>query len=204
MKIICIGRNYVAHIEELHHKQDAIPLFFFKPDTSLTQNNEPFYLPDFAEKFDYECELVVKINRVGKCIGKQFAKNYYNEVALGLDFTARDIQMQEIASGLPWTLSKTFDYSAPVSKFFSLKELQKEIQNLNFSLIKNGHTVQSTNTTEMIFSVDELISYISQFITLKTGDLIFTGTPSGVGKITKGDILEGYLEGKKLLDIKIK
>jgi len=204
MKIICISRNYILHAQELNHRTTDEPVFFFKPDTALTDGNEPFFMPDFAERFDYECELVVKINRVGKSIETDFAHRYYSEVALGIDFTARSLQQKEISQGQPWTLSKCFDCSAAVSKFISLAELQKDIANLNFSLLKNGKIVQQANTCQMLFPVDFLISYISKFITLKHGDLIFTGTPSGIGQINIGDHLTGYLEDKKFIDIAIK
>ncbi|MDR1006324.1 MAG: fumarylacetoacetate hydrolase family protein [Bacteroidales bacterium] len=203
MKIICVGRNYIEHAEELHHAVPAKPLFFFKPDTALT-SGEDFYLPSFAERFEYECELVVKICKVGKCIDRAFAKNYYNEVAIGLDITARDIQQKEISQGLPWTLSKAFDYSAPVSEFIPLSSLGKEITNLDFALTKNGIRVQEANTGSMIFSVDEIIAYVSQFVTLKVGDLIFTGTPQGVGSININDHFAGYLEARPLLNLTIK
>ncbi|MDR0790111.1 MAG: fumarylacetoacetate hydrolase family protein [Bacteroidales bacterium] len=204
MKIICIGRNYSAHALELKHSIPSEPIFFLKPDTALAQSDEPFYLPDFSQQIEYECELVVKINKVGKSIEKNFAHNYYNEVALGLDITARDIQQNEISNGLPWSLSKTFDYSAPLSAFVSLSELGKDVQNIDFNLLKNGVIVQQANTGNMLFGVDELIAYLSRFITLKVGDLIFTGTPSGVGKMEAGDYLECYLEGRKMLNIAVK
>jgi 2-keto-4-pentenoate hydratase/2-oxohepta-3-ene-1,7-dioic acid hydratase in catechol pathway len=204
MKIICIARNYLTHIQELHHNIDEQPIFFFKPDTALAKGNEPFYLPDFAQCFDYECEVVIRINRVGKCIEKRFAKNYYDSVALGIDFTARDFQQKEIAKGLPWTLSKTFDYSAAVSDFIPLSELGSDVQNLNFNMSLNGNIVQQANTSSMIYPIDGLISYISRFITLKIGDFIFSGTPSGIGTLSVGNILEGSLNNHKLLHIEIK
>ncbi|MDO5759701.1 MAG: fumarylacetoacetate hydrolase family protein [Bacteroidota bacterium] len=204
MKIICVGRNYIEHIKELGNEKPESIVFFLKPDTALVKDNEDFYLPDFSHNVSFECELVVKINKVGKCIPKNYAKNYYDQVALGLDITLRDIQQKAKEKGLPWTLAKGFDYSAPISDFFSLKELNKDIQNINFSLSKNGETVQETNTSLMINSVDEIISYISKFMTLKTGDYIFTGTPKGVGQMQEGDVFTAYLEGKQVLKTCVK
>lgn len=204
MKIICVGRNYSEHIEELNNSKPQQPVLFLKPDTSIIKNNEPFYYPDFSEQIDYECELVVKISKIGKSIPVSCAKNYYNEVGIGLDLTCRDLQTQEKAQSLPWTLSKAFDYSAPISEFFPLSQLGKDIQNLNFSLSKNQETVQQANTSQMIFTVDEIISYISRYISLKVGDLIFTGTPAGVGSVKIGDKLVAYLEGKEVLKCEIK
>ena len=204
MKIICVGRNYTEHIEELNNSKPESPILFLKPDTALVKGGEAFYYPDFSNQIDYECELVIKISKIGKSIPVSCAKNYYEEVALGLDLTCRDLQTEEKNKSLPWTLSKAFDYSAPISEFFSLKELGKDVQNLDFSLLKNGTIVQKTNTSQMIFSVDEIISYISRFISLKVGDLIFTGTPAGVGSVKIGDKLVGVLEGKEILKCEIK
>lgn len=204
MKIICVGRNYVEHIKELGNETPDSIVFFFKPDTSITKDNEDFYLPDFSDNVAYECELVVKISKVGKCIPESFAKNYYEQVALGLDITLRDIQQKAKEKGLPWSLAKGFDYSAPISDFFYLKDLGKDIQDINFSLEKNGEIVQQTNTSLMINSVDKIISYISKFITLKTGDYIFTGTPKGVGQMREGDVFKAYLEGKEILKVCVK
>ncbi|MCK9163955.1 MAG: fumarylacetoacetate hydrolase family protein [Bacteroidales bacterium] len=204
MKIICIGRNYLAHIKELKHPIPEEPLFFLKPDSSLLQKNSPFYYPDFSNNVHYECELVVKINRLGKSIPERYAKNYYSEVALGLDMTCRDIQEKEIANSSPWSISKVFDYSAPMSKFIELETIGKVIQDLNFKLQKNGETVQETNTSDMIFTVDKIIAYLSQYMTLKIGDMIFTGTPCGVGEVNIGDSLEGFLEGNSVLKCDIK
>lgn len=204
MKIICVGRNYEQHIKELSNSRPTAPVLFLKPDTALVKGGEAFYYPDFSQHIDYECEIVVKISKIGKSIPVSCAKNHYEEVALGLDLTCRDLQEKEKANALPWTLSKAFDYSAPISDFFHLKELGKDIQNLDFSLSKNGTIVQTANTSQMIFSVDEIISYISQFISLKVGDLIFTGTPAGVGPIKIGDKLVGVLEGKEILKCEIK
>ncbi|MEE0888912.1 MAG: fumarylacetoacetate hydrolase family protein [Bacteroidales bacterium] len=204
MKIICVGRNYTEHIEELNNSKPESPVLFLKPDTALVKGGEAFYYPDFSNQIDYECELVIKISKIGKSIPISCAKNYYEEVALGLDLTCRDLQAEEKSKSLPWTLSKAFDYSAPISEFFSLKELGKDVQNLDFSLLKNGNIVQNANTLQMIFSVDEIISYISRFISLKVGDLIFTGTPAGVGSVKIGDKLVGVLEGKEILKCEIK
>lgn len=204
MKIICIGRNYMDHIKELNHDIPKNPLFFFKPDTSLLKNNSPFYYPDFSSSIDYELELVVRIDKVGKGIREDFAKNYYSEIALGLDMTARDLQRYEIENSLPWTISKAFDNSSPISSFYLLKDIGKDIQNINIKLYKNGEIVQNANTRDMIFTVDYLISYISKYISLKVGDLIFTGTPLGVGPVKIGDKLEGFIENTHALECEIK
>lgn len=204
MKIICVGRNYVEHIKELGNKIPDSIVFFFKPDTAITKGDEDFYLPDFSDNVSYECELVVKISKVGKCIPESYAKNYYEQIALGLDITLRDIQQKAKESGLPWSLAKGFDYSAPISEFFSLKELKKDVQDINFFLEKNGEIVQQTNTSLMINSVDKIISYVSRFVTLKTGDYIFTGTPKGVGQMKQGDIFKAYLEEKEVLKLRVK
>ncbi|MFI3328126.1 MAG: fumarylacetoacetate hydrolase family protein [Rikenellaceae bacterium] len=213
MKIVCIGCNYAQHVPEL--KADASgkamferpekPMFFVKPDTALLRNNDPFFIPSFSEQIDYECELVVKITRVTKCIDKKFARRCYDEVGLGIDFTARDIQREAVAKGLPWELCKGFDHSAAISPtFISLDELGGDAQNLNFEMMLNGVVRQSVSTSEMLFSVDEIISYVSQFMTLKIGDLIFTGTPVGVGSVAAGDNIVASLNGRKLLDFDIK
>ena len=204
MKIICVGRNYTEHIEELNNSKPESPVLFLKPDTALVKGGEAFYYPDFSNQIDYECELVIKISKIGKSIPVSCAKNYYEEVALGLDLTCRDLQTEEKSKSLPWTLSKAFDYSAPISDFFSLKDLGKDVQNLDFSLLKNGNVVQKANTSQMIFSVNEIISYVSRYISLKVGDLIFTGTPAGVGSVKIGDKLVGVLEGKEILKCEIK
>ena len=206
MKIICIGRNYADHAAELNDGAalPKEPLFFLKPDTALLRNNDPFYIPRFSERVDYECELVVKINRVGKCIDRRFAHRYYDEVGLGIDFTARDLQRKAIAEGLPWEMSKCFDHSAAISpEFVPLAEVGA-IDNLYFDLRINGEVRQSGNTAEMLFSVDEIISHISQYMTLKIGDLIYTGTPCGVGPVVAGDNLVATLEGHELLNFDIR
>ncbi len=207
MKIICIGRNYLDHIQELDGNRNAPPepVFFMKPDTALLRNNDPFYVPDFSEEVHYETELVVKINRVVKAIEEKFAHRCYSEVGLGIDFTARDIQRKCMAGGLPWEICKAFDHSAAVSpRFLPLEELGKGIQDLEFGLELNGSSVQRGNTGQMIFPVDRIISYVSRFVTLKIGDLIFTGTPVGVGPVRPGDRLRASLEGNVLLDFDIR
>src|SRR5574344_1493202 len=204
MKIICIGRNYSEHIKELNNNLPKEPVFFFNTDSSLLEKNSPFYLPDFSQDVQYECEVVVRINRLGKSIPIDYAHNYYSEITVGLDMTLRDIQRREIEKSLPWSLSKAFDYSAPLGTFVSLDSLNKPIQDIDFYLLFNGEKVQCGNTCNMIFSVDRIISYISQYITLKIGDIIFTGTPKGVGQVAIGDKLEGFLEEKKLLSCRVK
>ena len=203
MKIICTGFNYKNHTAELSHSKPTKPLFFLKPDTALLLKNRPFFLPDFSQDLQYELELVVRINKVGKCIQERFAHTYYNEAGLGIDFTARDLQWQCREKGEPWEIAKGFDNSAAVSEFVPLDTFNN-IDNLNFHLLLNGNQVQQGNTSDMIFSVDRLIAYVSQFITLKIGDLLFTGTPVGVGKVAINDRLQGFLEVKKLLDFRIK
>jgi 2-keto-4-pentenoate hydratase/2-oxohepta-3-ene-1,7-dioic acid hydratase in catechol pathway len=202
MKIIAIGRNYINHAKELNNEVPAEPVFFMKPETALLQKNQPFYYPEFSENIHYEVELVIKINRVGKHIPKEFAHRYYNEIALGIDFTARDLQKDAKEKGLPWEKAKAFDHSAPLSKFFD-KSDYKSINNINFSLTKNGETVQRGNSSDMIFPVDNLIAFVSQFVTLKIGDLIFTGTPEGVGAVQVGDKLIASLEDQEVLSVDI-
>lgn len=211
MKIICIGRNYAEHVKELHHqvadsgKMPAEPVFFLKPDTAMLRNNDPFYIPPFSEEVHYECELIVKINRVGRCIEERFAHRYYDEVGLGIDFTARDLQRRCIAQGLPWEQAKAFDYSAAISPtFLSLKELGGDVQRLNFQLEIDGEVRQRGFTGDMLFGVDRLISHVSKFITLRMGDLLYTGTPVGVGPVERGQNLKASLEGRLLLDFDIK
>lgn len=205
MKIICIGRNYLNHASELGNSIPSEPMFFLKPDSSILHKRHAFYIPDWTKVVHYEVELVVKIKKLGKAIQKKYASRYYEEVGLGIDFTARDVQSKLKAVGHPWEKSKSFDGSAVVSeKFISLESLAKNVQNLNFDLSLNGSTVQSGSTSDMIFKVDELISYLSQFMTLKTGDLIFTGTPSGVGPVKPGDKITGTLEGFQMLNVNVK
>lgn len=205
MKIICIGRNYLDHINELSSNRPVKPLFFMKPDTALLRNNEDFYIPNFSNNLHYETELVIKIDRVVKAIDKKFAPRCYTQIGIGIDFTARDIQNECIANGTPWEICKAFDKSAPVSmEFIPLTDLGGDIKNINFHMNINGERRQTGNSKDMIFDVDTIIEYLSQFVTLKIGDLIFTGTPSGVGAVKIGDHLEAYLEDRKLLDFHIR
>lgn len=203
MKIICIGRNYILHAKELNNEAPFEPIYFMKPDSALLLKNNPFYIPDFSKEIHYETEIVVRINKVGKNIQQKFAHTYYNEFALGVDFTARDIQAQLKSKGLPWEKAKGFDQSAVLSKMVDIKTF-KNIKDIDFSLDKNGRTVQKGNSGDMTFSIDYLISYISQYMTLKIGDLIYTGTPAGVGKVEIGDNLVGIMNGEKMFDFKIK
>lgn len=211
MKIICIGRNYAQHVSELHAQVGGDtqtppePIFFLKPDTALLRNNDPFYIPSFSQELHYECELVVRIERVGKCIEERFAHRYYDSVALGIDFTARDLQREAIAKGLPWERCKAFDHSAAISpEFIPLAELGGKIQDLHFALEINGQTRQTGDTSQMLFSVDRIISTLSQYMTLRIGDLIYTGTPAGVGAVHPGDTLRATLEGRELLNFQIR
>lgn len=211
MKIICIGRNYAAHIGELNGQAGggtelpSEPIWFLKPDTALLRNNDPFYIPAFSQEVHFECELVVRIDRVGKCIAERFAHRYYHEVGLGIDFTARDLQREAIARGLPWEAAKAFDHSAALSpSFLPLSELGKDIQNLQFSLRIDGETRQQGFTGEMLFPVDRLIAHVSQYMTLRMGDLLFTGTPVGVGPVRAGQHLCASLEGTELLHFTIR
>lgn len=203
MKIICIGMNYRKHALELGRPVPTEPVVFLKPDSSLLKNNKPFFLPDFSTMIQYETELVVKIGKLGKGIEPEFALRYIDEITLGIDITARDIQNRNSAAGLPWELSKGFDGSAPIGKFIPLGKIGN-INELGFRLEINEKTVQEGNTSDMIFSVSEIISYVSRFFTLKTGDLIFTGTPAGVGPLRKNDNLVAYLGDEVLLDFMIK
>ncbi len=204
MKIICIGRNYVDHAKELNNPVPENPVFFLKPDTALLRRNRPFYHPEFSDDIHYECELVVKINKLGKNVQKKFAHTYYNEIGIGIDFTARDLQSKAKAKGLPWEIAKAFDASAPLSMEFIKKDEFADLNNISFRLDKNGETVQNGNSADMLFGFDELITYLSKFLTLKTGDLIFTGTPAGVGPIQIGDKLEAYIGDRLLLKCNIK
>ncbi len=203
MKIICVGRNYAEHIEELKNERPQEPVIFTKPETALLQNNAPFYYPDFSKDIHHEVEILVKINKLGKYIDPRFASRYYDEIGLGIDFTARDLQNKAREKGLPWDLAKGFNGSAPISKF-QPKSNFKDLKNINFSLKVNGMEKQNGNTSLMLFDIDFIISYISKFIMLKKGDIIFTGTPKGVGPVKVGDILEGFIENEKLLEFEIK
>lgn len=203
MKIICIGLNYRNHAKEMGKPFPSEPVVFMKPDSSLIKNNKPFFLPDFSDMIHYEAEIVVKISKLGKSISVNYAHRYYDELTLGIDITARDIQSRNAAAGFPWELAKGFDGSAPVGKFVPVSSL-KDMKDIDFRLEINNKIVQKGNTSDMIFSVDEIISYVSRFFTLKTGDLIFTGTPSGVGALHKDDNLVAYLGEKPLLDFMIR
>ena len=204
MKILAVGMNYAAHNKELNNTfLPTEPVIFSKPESALTRDGKPFFVPDFAERFDYETEIVVRINKLGKNIAERFAHRYYDELTVGIDFTARDLQGKLRSEGLPWEICKGFDGSAAIGTFVNKTELP-EIQNLNFRLDIDGQTVQNGWTGDMIFSVDRIISYVSQFFTLKTGDLIFTGTPVGVGAVHENQLLEGFVEDRKLLELKVK
>lgn len=202
MKIICIGRNYAKHIEELANERPDNPVVFLKPDSAILPKNNPFFIPPFSDDIHYEVEVLVKINKVGKHISAKFAHKYYDEIGLGIDFTARDVQAQCKAKGLPWEKAKAFDGSAVVGEFFLKEEF--DLENLSFQLSKNDEVVQDGNTNAMLWQVDELISYVSQYFTLKKGDLIFTGTPAGVGKVKENDVLIGTIDGKKAFQIRVK
>jgi 2-keto-4-pentenoate hydratase/2-oxohepta-3-ene-1,7-dioic acid hydratase in catechol pathway len=204
MKIICIGRNYADHAKELGNQVPERPVVFLKPQSAILSHKHPFYIPEWTQEVHHEVELVVKVDRLGKTISEEHAPRYYSEVALGLDFTARDIQAQLKAKGHPWERAKAFDGSAVVGRFMSLDELGKPVQDLHFSLRNHDDVVQQGHTAEMLFSVNRLISDVSQFMTLKVGDLIFTGTPAGVGAIKSGDRLVGNLEGHDLFAVNIK
>ena len=199
MKIICIGRNYVEHAKELNNPVPTKPMFFVKPDTALLRTRM-FYIPPFSNDIHYELELVVKIKKVGKSISKRFAHKYYDEISLGLDLTARDLQEECKEKGMPWEIAKGFDSSAPIGKWYQ----KKDLKSLDFYLLKNGEKVQEGNPSQMVFDVDSIIEYVSKFMTLKKGDLIFTGTPSGVGKMEVNDVFEAYLDGRKTIDLRVK
>ena len=201
MKIICIGRNYSDHVKEMGNSISNSPIFFLKPNSALLPKRNPFYIPNFSNEMHYEVELVYKIKKVGKNIDQSFSKNYYSEIGLGIDFTARDLQEECKKNGHPWEIAKSFDQSALISEnFMDLNSLSK----LNFSLLKNGEIVQESNANKMILNIDQIISYVSNYITLKTGDLIFTGTPSGVGPIKVGDNLEGFINDESMFKVNIK
>jgi len=202
MKIFCVGRNYGAHAKELGNTIPENPIIFSKPDTALLKNGESFYLPDFSSDIHHEVELVIKISKTGKKIQPQFARNYFSEIGLGIDFTARDLQTNLKTKGLPWELAKAFDGSAPVGDFINIAQL--DLQNIQFSLFKNNEIVQQGDSSQMIFSFEYIISFLSQYFTLKVGDLIYTGTPPGVGKVAVGDILEGYIGVTKMITCEVK
>ncbi len=203
MKIICIGRNYSEHAKELNNPVPANPVFFMKPDTALLKDGAPFYLPDFSSEIHHEIEVVLKISKAGKHIAEEFAGNYFDEIGLGIDFTARDLQQECKSKGLPWEIAKAFDGSAPIGSFKNKNEFSN-LNALEFHLNINGETRQLGNTADLLFHFEKVISYVSQFISLKTGDLIFTGTPAGVGPVHIGDRLQGYLNKELLIDFTIK
>ena len=203
MKIIAIGRNYAEHAKELGNLVPEKTVFFMKPETAVLRNNKAFYYPGFSKEIHYETEIVVRISKIGRNISEKFAHRYYDSIGIGIDFTARDLQRECKEKGLPWEQAKAFDGSAPVSEFID-KKIFKNVNDINFSLKLNGKTVQSGNTSQMIHKIDELIAYVSQFVTLKIGDLIFTGTPKGVGEVKIGDKLEAFIENEKMLICEIK
>lgn len=204
MKIICIGRNYVAHARELNNELPTEPVIFMKPDSALLRNDDPFYIPDWSNDLHHEVELIVKISKLGKSIEREFASRYYSEVGLGIDFTARDLQNKLKDKGLPWEKAKAFDHSAVICKEFIPIDSLPNRDAINFRLDINGKTVQEGNTSLMIFPIDELIAHISKYFTLKIGDLIYTGTPAGVGPVRIDDRLEGYLEDRKMFDFLVR
>ncbi|OFY84287.1 MAG: 2-hydroxyhepta-2,4-diene-1,7-dioate isomerase [Bacteroidetes bacterium RIFCSPLOWO2_12_FULL_35_15] len=203
MKLICIGRNYAEHAKEMDSAIPTEPIFFLKPDTAVIKDNQPFYYPDFSKEIHHEVELIIKISKAGKNIDPEFANKYYDEIGIGIDFTARDIQNKCKEKGLPWEKAKAFDGSAPIGQFIDKKNIS-DLSDINFHLTINENTVQKGNTKDLLFSFDTIIAYVSKFFTLKTGDLIFTGTPEGVGPVAIGDKLEAYIENKKLLSFEIK
>ncbi len=202
MKILCVGRNYSEHAKELGNAVPENPVIFSKPDTALLKNGEPFYHPDFSNDIHHEVELVIKISKMGKKIQSKFARNYFSEIGLGIDFTARDTQSKLKEKGLPWELAKAFDGSAPIGDFINVEG--KDLTNINFGLKKNGEVVQQGNTSQMIFPFEDIVSFVSQYFTLKVGDLIYTGTPAGVSKINIGDKLEGFIENQTMLICEVK
>ena len=203
MKIICIGRNYTNHIAELQNERPTEPVVFMKPDSAILLKQHPFVLPEFSNEVHHEIELIVKINKVGKYIEPKFAHKYYDEISVGIDFTARDLQDQLKSKGLPWEKAKAFDGSAVIGEFLS-KEQFASLDDVNFELLKNGAVAQKGNSSLMLWKIDELVAYVSQFFTLKIGDIIFTGTPEGVASVAPNDVLEGYLEGQQLFRIQVK
>ncbi|MCG8901245.1 fumarylacetoacetate hydrolase family protein [Tenacibaculum finnmarkense] len=202
MKIICIGRNYAKHIEELANEKPESPVVFLKPDSAILPKKMPFFIPPFSDDIHYEVEVLVKINKVGKHISSKFAHKYYDEIGLGIDFTARDVQATCKEKGLPWEKAKAFDGSAVIGNFYPKEEFN--LESISFQLHKNDEVVQDENSETMLWKIDELISYVSQYFTLKKGDVIFTGTPAGVGRVVENDVLTGVIEGKQAFNIKIK
>ncbi|WP_233884302.1 fumarylacetoacetate hydrolase family protein [Tenacibaculum piscium] len=202
MKIICIGRNYAKHIEELANEKPESPVVFLKPDSAILPKKMPFFIPPFSDDIQYEVEILVKINKVGKYISSKFAHKYYDEIGLGIDFTARDVQAKCKAKGLPWEKAKAFDGSAVIGNFYPKEEFN--LESISFQLHKNNQVVQDGNSETMLWKIDELISYVSQYFTLKKGDVIFTGTPAGVGKVEENDVLTGIINSKQAFEIKIK
>lgn len=203
MKIFAIGRNYIEHAKELNNPVPAEPMFFMKPDTAILNNNKPFYYPDFTSDLQYETEIVLKLNRIGKNVAEKFAHRYYAEIGIGIDFTARDLQNKCKEKGWPWEIAKAFDGSAPISQFVS-KDKFVDVTNINFHLDLNGQTVQQGNTRDMIFSFDRIVAHVSKFVTIRIGDLVFTGTPAGVGPVKIGDHLQAYIEDQLMLDFFVK
>ena len=203
MKIICIGRNYTNHIEELQNERPTEPVVFMKPDSAILLKQHPFVIPEFSEDVHHEIEIIVKISKVGKYIEPEFANKYYDEISVGIDFTARDFQEKLKNKGLPWEKAKAFDGSAVIGEFLPKNQFSS-LENITFELKTNNTTVQKSNSSFMLWKIDELISYVSQFFTLKIGDIIFTGTPEGVAAVKPNDVLEGYLEGQKLFRIQVK
>ena len=203
MKLICIGKNYLKHIHELNSKKEDDPVIFLKPDTSVIQKKQPFFIPEFSNDIHYEVEIILKFNRVGKHIEPKFSKKYFDKISLGIDFTARDLQRKFKENGLPWDIAKGFDNSAMIGDWLSV-DLFDDIDNINFRLEKNGEIVQKSNSSNMIWKIDQLISKASTFFTIKIGDIMFTGTPEGVGKVVENDLLEGYIDDKKVFSVGVK
>lgn len=202
MKIICIGRNYAKHIKELANEKPENPVVFLKPDSAILPNKNPFFIPPFSNDVHYEVEILVKINKVGKFIDAKFSHKYYDEIGLGIDFTARDVQEKCKEKGLPWEKAKAFDGSAVIGEFYPKEQF--DLENISFQLFKNDELVQDGNSNAMLWKIDELIAYVSQYFTLKKGDIIFTGTPAGVGKVSENDVLKGVLEGRDAFNIRVK
>ena len=203
MKIICVGQNYLNHIKELNSKRNKSPILFLKPDSSIIQKNQPFFIPEFSKEIHYEAEIILKFDKLGKHIDRKFSNKYYNQISLGIDFTARDLQEKLKKSGQPWEKAKSFDNSAVVGDWIDVNNFQ-DINDINFCLKLNNEIVQSSNSSNMIWKIDDLVTEVSNYFTLKIGDILFTGTPEGVGKVSIGDVLDGFLEEKKVFSIKIK